>query len=112
MEHRTGEGSKLTDSHAPGARGRADGRRRVRAGWVLTGLGIACIAWGALHLADASMAGSGRSFETRPTYDQTKRQAQAALLGAVLRGLGGLALIGIGARLRAGSGSDGPSAPL
>jgi hypothetical protein len=68
----------------------------------VTALGVLCITWGALHLADASLQGSGRTFETRPRYDEAKRRTHGALPGALLRCGVGLVLLVAGARLRRG----------
>lgn len=85
------------------ARGKAPGPgspwRRRGGAWAI-GLGIALIAWAALHLADASLEGSGRSFETRQSYDEVKRRAHQALLGTLARGAAGLLLVGLGVSLR------------
>lgn len=78
------------------------GSRRRRGAVVAIVLGVLCIVWGALHLADASMEGSGRTFETRPRYDDAKRRTHEALPGALGRCAVGLLLIGTGVRLRRG----------
>lgn len=70
----------------------------------MIGLGVALIAWAALHMADASLGDSGSSFETRQPYDQVKRNAREAFLGTLVRAGAGALLIGFGGRLR-GSGS-------
>lgn len=85
---------------APASEGRSAGPGRRRAGAVAIGLGVLCLAWGALHMADASLEGSGKTFETRQSYDQVKRRSQRAFLGTLVRAGAGALLIGLGTRLR------------
>lgn len=77
-----------------------DGGRPSRLGLVLQGAGIVCLAWAALHMADASLAGSGRTFESRQSYDAVKERSRSALIGTLARAAAGAVLLGLGARMR------------
>lgn len=77
---------------------RGAGARRL--GVVLVALGVAGIAWGALHLADRAQGGRRRTvFAQRVGYDEAKGAVHQALPGALLRSLGGLVLAVVGGRL-------------
>lgn len=94
-----------TPEHEP-RDGQGRPHRPSRLGAVLIGLGIACLAWAALHLADASLSGSGGTFESRQTYDAVKERSYGAFASTLARAVVGALLIGVGARLRRTAGPD------
>ena len=74
---------------------------RTPAGWAVTGLGVLMILWAALGLASAGYGTSpAREFGARRSYNMVKRDVHRAFPFALLRGLGGVVLISVGARMR------------
>lgn len=85
-------------------------RPRIDAGLVLIAIGILGILWGVFHVLDAAYGPGGppRTFAERRSYDMVKVDVHRAFFGGLLRAFGGLALVGIGGRLRARrTGADG-----
>jgi hypothetical protein len=80
-----------------------DARRR-RLGTLLVVLGLAGILWGVAHVLGAVGEPEQRDFAHRQTYDEVKPLVHGALFGGMLRGLAGLGLALLGARLRRSAG--------
>ena len=74
--------------------------RRRRLGALLIVLGLLGILWGVAHILGAAGAPEQRDFAHRQTYDEVKPLVHGAMFGGMLRGLAGLALAIVGARLR------------
>ena len=87
-------------------------RRRIPIGAILQGAGLVMIVWAALGL---SAAGYGnrptRIFAERRSYNMVKVDVHDALPTAALRGVLGLLLLGLGARLRPARLPSDPAPP-
>lgn len=78
---------------------KAEARRR--AGWALSGLGLAVIVGATLWVASAGYGTRvRRGFEERRSYDTVKPAVQRVAPWAVLTGVSGLVLMVVGTRLR------------
>ena len=75
-------------------------RKRARLGAILIAVGVAGILWGALHLLLAVGGPERPDFAHRQRYDEVKPLVHAALFGALLRSLFGLAVAMAGGWLR------------
>jgi hypothetical protein len=84
---------------APRERG---GGNRRRLGTALLVLGLLGILWGVAHVLIAVGGPEQPGFAHRPTYDEVKPIVHGSMFGGLLRGLSGLALAIVGARLRRG----------
>jgi len=99
------EGAAATPDPADEPRARAARRRRLGTGLVV--LGLIGIVWGVLHVTNAAQGTRvRRDFAQRRSYDQVKRAVHESFAGGLARGLGGLALALLGARLRGGSAAE------
>jgi hypothetical protein len=78
-----------------------ESKRRIVCGWIVTGLGFIGILWGVFHLTSATIGGPIYQFKDRRTYNEVKKAAHEVFPGALLRALGGLALVWWGGRIRA-----------
>ncbi len=83
----------------PGESARPAIRRRL--GTSLVVLGLVAIVWGVLGVANAVQGGrTRRTFAERVGYDEAKQGLHRSFPGGLVRGLGGLALVFVGTRLR------------
>jgi hypothetical protein len=82
-------------------------KRRIVCGWLVTALGFIGILWGVFHLTIPTIGGPIYQFKDRRTYTEVKTAMHEVYPGAVLRALGGLALVWLGGRIRAGTRRDG-----
>jgi hypothetical protein len=79
---------------------RASRPRRIAVGRGLIAAGILSIVLAALHLASAGYGSSvRRGFANRRSYDMVKPDVHRALPRTFLLGIGGLAVVLVGARL-------------
>jgi hypothetical protein len=75
--------------------------RQAALGVALVALGVAVIVWGVFHLLAALPRPDRLDFAHRTTDHQNRSVAHERFAGTLWRGLAGLAIAAIGARLRA-----------
>ncbi len=74
----------------------------------LIAVGLAMIVWAVLQVANASQGGrTRRTFAERIGYDEAKQNVHRSFPGGLVRGLAGLAVAMLGARLRRGAPARG-----
>ena len=73
----------------------------MRAGHVLTGLGIACMVWAVLYMNVRAIGGPPKElkFANRRPYSTVKTEVHAAFPGFLVRALTGLGLVLVGRRV-------------
>jgi hypothetical protein len=104
----TPESTSRSDSNDTESKRDVGSKRRIVCGWIVTALGFIAILWGVFHLTSATIGGPIYQFKDRRTYNEVKKAAHEVYPGALLRALGGLALMWWGGHIRSGAKRDGP----
>jgi len=86
----------------PPADARPPATPRQRLGLALMALGLLGILWGVFHVLDAIGPYEQKDFAHRKTDYEVRSTVHETFPGGFLRAMGGLVLLVVGARLRAG----------
>lgn len=90
--------TRITERWEPPRESGGAGRKRL--GTALIALGVLGIVWGVTHVLGTVGGPEQPGFANRQTYDEVKPLVHGSMFGGLLRGLAGLALAILGARLR------------